>query len=269
MGTQSDDRGARPGLGTRLLRGLLIFAAGFLLGANVLYYLVTTLGFGLPPAQPMTTAPPAQAPETVSPSTSTPAAPASPAAGTGRRPSVPAPMANAPTGPVSMSPNGAIAVPVAGIRPDQLVDTFTQARGGGRLHDAIDIMAPTGTPVVAAVDGRVVKLFASKGGGITLYQFDQAEQFVYYYAHLQGYAPGIDEGRVLRRGQVLGYVGYTGNANPSAPHLHFAIARLDADKRWHAGTPINPYPLLTGRPAAAPEPPAAAAAAPATATPAR
>jgi murein DD-endopeptidase MepM/ murein hydrolase activator NlpD len=152
-------------------------------------------------------------------------------------------------------------VPVAGIRPDQLVDTFTQSRSGGRRHDAIDIMAPAGTPVLAAVDGRVVKLFASEAGGITLYQFDPTERYVYYYAHLQGYAPDITEGRVLRRGEVLGYVGATGNANPAGPHLHFAIALLDADKRWHGGTPVNPYPLLSGRPVAAVVPPPAVAAA--------
>lgn len=265
MDRQVDARAAGPGWGARLLRGLLIFAAGFLLGANVLYYLASSGRLGaLAPARmapaPAVTAPPA-------PGTPVEAAPATPTPGIPRDPTMPAPMARAPTGPVSTSPNGTHAVPVAGVRPEQLVDTFTQARGGGRVHDAIDIMAATGTPVVAAVDGRVVKLFASKAGGITLYQFDTAEEFVYYYAHLQGYAPGIDEGTTLRRGQVLGYVGYTGNANPSGPHLHFAIARLDPDKRWHAGTPVNPYPILSGKPAARAEARAPAATPPGAASP--
>ena len=148
------------------------------------------------------------------------------------------------------------------MQPGQLVDTYTQSRGAGRRHDAIDIMAPAGTPVLAAVDGRVVKLFASEAGGITLYQFDRDERYVHYYAHLQGYAPGIDEGRELRRGEVLGFVGSTGNANPDGPHLHYAIALLDADKRWHGGTPVNPYPLLSGRPAALPQAAATSPAAP-------
>ena len=227
-------RRAGPGWGSRLLRGLLIFAAGGLLGANVVYYLMTSRTPAGADAHPATgPGGPAPASRAASPPRGVPAAPAVSAA---------------------LSPDGALAVPVAGVLPAQLVDTFTQSRGGGRVHDAIDILAPAGTPVVAAVDGRVVKLFASASGGITLYQFDAAEQFVYYYAHLQGYAPAIAEGRVLRRGEVLGYVGFTGNADPSAPHLHFAIARLDADKRWHAGTPINPFPLLSGRPAAAVQP---------------
>ena len=108
-------------------------------------------------------------------------------------------------------------------------------------------MAATGTPVHAVADGHIEKLFDSRLGGITLYQFDAGSTRAYYYAHLDGYAPGIAEKQSVKRGDLLGYVGYSGNANPAAPHLHFAIFELGPQKKWHQGTPINPYPLLTGR----------------------
>ncbi|HEV2007337.1 MAG TPA: M23 family metallopeptidase [Burkholderiales bacterium] len=138
-------------------------------------------------------------------------------------------------------------IPVSGIKASQLSDTFAQARGGGRAHDAIDIPAPRGTPVFAVDDGKVVKLFNSKPGGLTVYQFDPSEKFAYYYAHLDSYAPGLAEGQQLKRGELVGYVGSTGNANPAAPHLHFAIFVLGPEKRWWQGTAINPYPFLTAR----------------------
>jgi murein DD-endopeptidase MepM/ murein hydrolase activator NlpD len=149
---------------------------------------------------------------------------------------------------VIVGPAG-LAVPVAGIKPAQLSDTFTQARAGGaRLHDAIDIMAPEGTPVVAAADGTVEKLFNSKGGGgITVYVRSPDQRWTYYYAHLQGYAPGLAEGQKVKRGQLLGRVGYTGNANPAGPHLHFAVNRMQPGEKWYHGSPINPYPLLAGK----------------------
>lgn len=138
-------------------------------------------------------------------------------------------------------------IPVEGTKADSLIDTFTQARGGGsRPHDAIDIMAPSGTPVRAVDDGKIVKLFLSKAGGITAYQFDPTEKFAYYYAHLERYADGLAEGQAVKRGDLIGYVGYTGNANPAGPHLHFAIVVLGPEKRWWEGTPINPYPVLIG-----------------------
>ncbi|HVF34645.1 MAG TPA: M23 family metallopeptidase [Candidatus Saccharimonadia bacterium] len=138
-------------------------------------------------------------------------------------------------------------IPVEGAKAETLIDTFTQARGGGsRPHDAIDIMAPSGTPVRAVDDGKIVKLFLSDAGGITAYQFDPTEKFAYYYAHLERYADRLAEGQVVKRGDVIGYVGYTGNANPAAPHLHFAIVVLGPEKRWWEGTPINPYPVLIG-----------------------
>ena len=141
-----------------------------------------------------------------------------------------------------------LAIPVAGIETDELVDTFTQARAGGaRRHDAIDIMAPHGTPVVAAAPGTVEKLFFSDGGGgITLYVRSDDGLWSYYYAHLQSYAPGLKEGQRVERGQLLGRVGSSGNASPGGPHLHFAINRMSPDDDWHAGESVNPYPLLAG-----------------------
>jgi len=139
----------------------------------------------------------------------------------------------------------AMIIPVAGVSRSAIRDMFDDARGG-RRHEAIDIMAPTGTPVIATDDGVVKKLFNSKPGGLTVYQFDPDQRFCYYYAHLDRYAPGLHEGQHLKRGEVLGYVGTTGNAPKNAPHLHFALIRLDKDRRWWKGTYVNPYPLLGG-----------------------
>jgi murein DD-endopeptidase MepM/ murein hydrolase activator NlpD len=144
-----------------------------------------------------------------------------------------------------------LGLPIAGLKEADILDTFHQARGdparGGeaRTHEATDIMAPRGTPVVAVDEGRIVKLFLSKPGGITVYQFDATETRCYYYAHLDRYAPGLTEGMRVRRGDLLGYVGSTGNASPDAPHLHFAILELGPEKQWWRDTrPINPYPSL-------------------------
>ena len=137
--------------------------------------------------------------------------------------------------------------PLKDIPRAALRDNFDE-RHGGHPHEALDIMAPRGTPVVAVDGGRVAKLFTSAAGGITVYQFDRDEKYVYYYAHLDHYANGIAEGKWLERGEVLGYVGSTGNAKPEAPHLHFTIFRLGPDKRWWKGTPVNPYPFLASHP---------------------
>ena len=154
-------------------------------------------------------------------------------------------------GSVTVGPAG-LAVPVAGVKPRELVDTFTQARAGGaRVHDAIDIMAAQGTPVVAAAPGRVEKLFFSQGGGgISAYVRSDDGKWSYYYAHLSAYAPGLHEGQRLLRGAHVGYVGYTGNASPDGPHLHFAINAMAPGEKWYQGRAINPYPLLAGRSAA-------------------
>ena len=134
-----------------------------------------------------------------------------------------------------------LALPLRGLSAAQLSDNYTQTRAAGAAHEALDILAPRGTPVVAIDDGRIAKLFLSKAGGITLYQFDPDGEFAYYYAHLDRYADGIVEGDYLRKGQLLGFVGSTGNARPDAPHLHLAVVRLGPERQWWRGTPINPF----------------------------
>lgn len=135
-------------------------------------------------------------------------------------------------------------IPVSGVSAGKLVRSYHDARSGGREHEALDILAPRNTPIVAVEDGTVAKLFVSKAGGNTIYQFDPARQYAYYYAHLERYADGLKEGDAIRRGQVIGYVGTSGNAPKDTPHLHFAIFRLTADKHWWEGTPIDPYDIL-------------------------
>ena len=154
------------------------------------------------------------------------------------------PLRPQPAPPAQLERPEGLLIPVAGIAANQLRDTFTDARGKGRKHDAIDIMAPQGTAVLAAEDGKVVRLFKSVPGGLTIYQFNATEQFCFYYAHLDRYAHGLTEGAQLRRGDVIGYVGFSGNADAAAPHLHFAIFVLGPEKRWWEGTAINPYPYL-------------------------
>jgi murein DD-endopeptidase MepM/ murein hydrolase activator NlpD len=138
----------------------------------------------------------------------------------------------------------ALTLPVQGIKKDDLRDTFNELRGGTRRHEAIDILAPRNTPVFAVEDGKVARLFLSDAGGITMYQYDPTETYVYYYAHLERYAEGLKEGNTIKRGQVIGYVGTTGNAPRDTPHLHFAIFKMTNDKRWWQGTPIDPYSVL-------------------------
>jgi murein DD-endopeptidase MepM/ murein hydrolase activator NlpD len=141
-------------------------------------------------------------------------------------------------------PPGKLLVPVEGIAPAKLTDTYDQPRGNERHHEALDIMAPKGTKVLAAADGKIVKLFTSKPGGLTIYQFDPTEKYAYYYAHLDRYADGLQEGALVKRGDLIGYVGTTGNADPNGPHLHFAVFELTPEKQWWKGTPVDPYPML-------------------------
>ena len=136
-------------------------------------------------------------------------------------------------------------VPVEGISASQLHDTYKAARSGGRVHDAIDIHAPRGTPVLATADGMVIKLHYGARGGNSLYQLDQDGRTRYYYAHLDRYAAGVNEGVRVTRGQVIGYVGDTGNAQPGDYHLHFAIAILNDVSRWWGGTNVNPFDVLS------------------------
>jgi murein DD-endopeptidase MepM/ murein hydrolase activator NlpD len=147
---------------------------------------------------------------------------------------------------VQVAPSG-LAIPVVGVAAGQLTDTFDNARGQGRRHDAIDIMSAEGTPVIAAADGTIEKLFNSVRGGITIYERSPDQNWTYYYAHLSAYAPGLGEGQQVKRGQVIGRVGHSGDASAAGPHLHFAINRMAPGEHWWNGTPINPYPLLAGK----------------------
>src|SRR6266851_5600869 len=148
---------------------------------------------------------------------------------------------------VSPAPSGSPAkliIPVAGVRPEQLRDTYSEARSEGRVHDAIDIRAPRGTPVIAAADGPIVRLFQSERGGTTVYQLSVDGKFVYYYAHLDRYAEGLMEGHFARQGETIAYVGDSGNAGQGNYHLHFSIAEIANPKDFWHGVNINPYPLL-------------------------
>lgn len=135
-------------------------------------------------------------------------------------------------------------IPVDGIGRAELVQSFDAPRGGSRRHQAIDILAPRNTPVLAVEDGVIARLFESVQGGLTIYQYDPTERYVYYYAHLERYAGGLSEGDRVGRGQVIGYVGTTGNAPKDTPHLHFAIFQMNEAKRWWEGTPLDPYEIL-------------------------
>src|ERR687884_313103 len=220
-------------------RVLLIAAVVFAALAALVWYLSVAYW-----SQPVTPLPPPRQTE----ESATPQATAQPSATPAATPSPsPAPSrAQVPPG----DAGGELAsmrllIPVAGVRPTELRDTFDEARSEGRVHDAIDIPAPRGTPVLAAADGRVVKLFQSAKGGTTVYQLASAdEHFVFYYAHLDHYAEGLSEGRLARRGETIGYVGDTGNAGPGNTHLHFQIYRVDDPGHFWTGENINPYPLL-------------------------
>lgn len=135
-------------------------------------------------------------------------------------------------------------VPVQGVDPSSIVSNYDDDRGSDRKHEALDILAPRGTPVLAVEGGRIVKLFTSARGGLTVYQFDPSEQFCYYYAHLDAYAPGLAEGQTVTQGQTIGFVGTTGNAPKNTPHLHFAINKLGEQKKWWDGTPLDPATVL-------------------------
>ena len=176
--------------------------------------------------------PVASSPPTASPSSEAPAAAPS-ADNTTAQPS--------PTPIVQLS---GLIIPVAGVTSAQLLDTFSAARGEGRVHDAIDIAAAQGTPVLAVAGGKILKLFQSKAGGTTVYQLSSDEKFIYYYAHLDRYAEGLQEGRIVKQGETIAYVGDTGNAGAGNYHLHFSIAMTTDPKRWWDGVNINPYPLL-------------------------
>jgi murein DD-endopeptidase MepM/ murein hydrolase activator NlpD len=145
-----------------------------------------------------------------------------------------------------LAPGASLIIPVRGIGPGQLRDSYRDARSGGRVHNAIDIMAPAGSPVMAAADGTIRRLRSGGMGGITLYQVGADGETLYYYAHLQRYAAGVREGMPVRRGEIIAYVGDTGNAGPGNYHLHFSVGRLTNPERWWDSENVNPYPLLVG-----------------------
>jgi murein DD-endopeptidase MepM/ murein hydrolase activator NlpD len=264
------------------------FYAGFCLGALALYVVLVWSGAlrapgaapsvspaastpgppsapasPLPIASPATPAapPPAAADESPSPPTTFVPEPAPftlpPEPAPQTPPSFGVPSANEPPRNLPGAPPGlsdferlrarALAIPVQGKTARDIQDNFAEPRGG-RPHEAVDILAPRGTPVLAADAGTVKKLFTSVPGGLTVYEFDPEETYCYYYAHLDRYADGLVEGKHLAKGDLVGYVGTTGNAPPGTPHLHFTIFRLGPEKRWWEGTPINPYPLWALRP---------------------
>jgi len=228
------------------MKWLLTFLAGVLLGAGGLFAYLRQVAHEAPSS-------------TVAVAVVAPAAGASPATATLPAPVVATDLSeadlplrptrqemSAPAAPADATtkPAGKLLIPVEGIKLAQLSDNFDQPRGNERHHEALDIMAPHGSKVIAAGDGKVVKLFNSKPGGLTLYQFDPGEKYAYYYAHLDRYADGVREGSVLKRGDLLGYVGVTGNSAKDAPHLHFAVFELTPKKEWWKGTAVNPYPML-------------------------
>jgi murein DD-endopeptidase MepM/ murein hydrolase activator NlpD len=173
--------------------------------------------------------------------------PASPTATSGRGSapgSVEVPVMTAPRATPAELKARDLLIPVDGIKPEQLTRQFDDRRGGNRPHEAIDILAPRFSPVRAVEDGTIARLFLSKAGGITVYQFDPTGTFCYYYAHLERYADGLAEGDKVRKGAILGFVGTSGNAPKDTPHLHFAIFKLTEAKQWWEGTPIDPYDVL-------------------------
>jgi murein DD-endopeptidase MepM/ murein hydrolase activator NlpD len=157
------------------------------------------------------------------------------------------PMPVTPPPPADAPAVSAIRMPVEGVLATALRDSFADKRGE-RLHHAIDIMAPRGTPVVAAVTGEVAKVYRHPLGGLSVYQYDDDRRFAYYYAHLDAFAGGLKAGMRLAAGDPVGVVGTSGNATPGSPHLHFAVYRLGREKQWWRGTPVNPIPLLTASP---------------------
>ena len=259
---------------------VLLLAASILLGVSALVWYLTSRSRHATPVTPITTpatselaqptnnandnnaATPSVAPSVVgapapdaSPSVAETAPSSSAGAPTASLPTTPSGLpAQTPPAPVASDAHaanstnaGGLLIPVAGIRPEQLQDTYTQSRSQGRTHNSIDIMAARNTPVLAATDGQIIKLFQSERGGITIYQLGTDNRTVYYYAHLERYADGLTENRFARRGEIIGYVGDSGNAGRDNCHLHFSIWLVNDPKRFWDGENINPYPLLTKR----------------------
>jgi len=220
---------------------VLLLAAGVLVPVGALIWYLTVK---YPPPQPVTVLPTAAPPiieATPPPPAATPASGFTPPSSAS-----PSPTPTVTPEPAVLLPESAaeLLIPVAGVRPEDLQDTYNDARDAGRTHDAIDIIAPRGTPVLACADGTIVKLFLSQPGGITIYQLSADQKSIYYYAHLERYADQLAEGQSVRRGQVLAYVGDTGNTTPGNYHLHFPVSLVADPKRYWEGTNVNPYPLF-------------------------
>jgi peptidoglycan LD-endopeptidase LytH len=222
-------------------RTLFAFLIGCVLGAVALFLYLQGSG-RLTPVVIANNPPPRVSAGPGVPSTAAPSLPGRSAPA----PVEPKPLAEPETASVRVDDTTPMAIPVAGVEKSQLRDLFAEGRGA-RRHEAIDILAPRGTPVLAAVDGKIARLFTSVPGGITIYELDSEEKLIYYYAHLEQYAPDIVQGNNVRRGEVIGYVGTSGNAPKDTPHLHFAIMQPKSPKEWWTGVPINPYPLLMQR----------------------
>ena len=222
-----------------MARLILSFLAGVAAGVLLMFYLNERSGA---PRRATAAAAPAEAPLSAEPVGVPP-----PTRGDQIEPPLDAVTAVTPTvTPAAPLGANALAIPVAGVARGTLRDHFDDPRGA-RAHHAIDIPAPRGTAILAADDGKIAKLYVSRAGGITIYQFDPQERWIYYYAHLEGYAPRLAEGKTVRRGEVIGYVGTSGNAPPNVPHLHFGIEKLPPTKEWWKGEAVNPYPLLMQR----------------------
>jgi murein DD-endopeptidase MepM/ murein hydrolase activator NlpD len=225
------------------------FIAGFFTLAMLIWYFGNFVGLRPDPRatasaaiseRPAPAAPPLHPPEP--PAASAP----SPTGTGGETPAPPAEHVESTIGaePLALLRNRRLAIPVEGIERSALVRSYADARSGGRRHEAIDILAPRHTPVHAVEAGTIARLFTSRYGGLTIYQFDPDKKFIYYYAHLERYAPGLEEGQDVRRGQTIGHVGTSGNAPPNTPHLHFAIFKALEPPRWWEGMPLDPYDVL-------------------------
>lgn len=234
-------------LGLVLILTLLVIVVAFLQRRSGYYSAIPVLS---PTPTPETSATSTPEPALGSPSQSesTPSPTASPSLAS-PSPTLTPSAENTPSPTLPIPPIGFVGtlnliIPVSGVKPEQLHDTFADSRSEGRVHDAIDIPAPAGTPVLAAADGQIVKLFQSERGGTTIYELSTNKKLIFYYAHLQSYAEGVFEGKFVRQGEVIAFVGDTGNAGPGNYHLHFSIMAISDPKRYWEGVNINPYPLL-------------------------
>lgn len=223
---------------------LIVLCVCFILGAIVLINLqplgATFTGENVKTINPTATPQPLIQPPTT-PGKEPVAAPAEPAAPVATPPDAANMVAE---GDIGYLRTRSLLVPVAGVTISQLRDSYLDSRSEGRTHQALDIMATLNTPVLATDDGKVIKLFQSDKGGIMIYQSDPSGDYVYYYGHLSRYADGMFDGKQVKRGEVIGYVGDTGNAGAGNYHLHFGISKMRAPGKWSGGAPINPYPLL-------------------------